>query len=116
MAKHFTVAEANALLPTVRPIVERMVELRRELGEKQALVGAVSTNGGGYDPQLRAAIALCVEELNRVGVQVKDLDTGLIDFPSVRDGEEILLCWQLGEDEIAWWHTPDDGFAGRQPL
>jgi len=49
-------------------------------------------------------------------VQVKDLDAGLVDFPSTRDDEDVLLCWQLGEDEIGWWHLPDAGFAGRQPL
>jgi hypothetical protein len=47
---------------------------------------------------------------------VKDIDTGLLDFPSLRGGEEVLLCWRLGEDEVAWWHRPEDGFAGRQPL
>jgi hypothetical protein len=57
-----------------------------------------------------------IEELTELGVQIKDLDSGLVDFPSYRDGEEILLCWQLGEDEIAWWHTLGGGFAGRRPL
>jgi hypothetical protein len=128
---HFTVAEANALLPTVRPIVERLVEHRRELGaalgRRRQLGRLTGTNGGGFSPRLpadvdtaveRAAegIKRCLEELTALGVQVKDLDTGLVDFPSVRDGEEVLLCWRLGEEEIAWWHTLDGGFAGRQPL
>ena len=51
-----------------------------------------------------------------LGLLVKDLDAGLVDFPSVRDGEEVLLCWRLGEDEVAFWHGYDDGFAGRRPL
>jgi hypothetical protein len=112
MARYFTVSDANALLPTVRPIVERMVELRRS----QELSGIASTNGGASHSPVRAEIAACVEELNELGVQVKDLDIGLIDFPSLRDGDEILLCWRLGEGDIAWWHTLDGGFAGRQPL
>ena len=131
MARHFTVAEANALLDTVRPLVERMVELRRELQaqlERQQELGEITrSNGGGFNPRLPAEIdealqkaandlSARVEELTALGVQVKDLDTGLIDFPSFRDGEEILLCWQLGEDEIAWWHTLEGGFAGRRPL
>jgi hypothetical protein len=131
MARHFTVAEANALLDTVRPLVERMVELRGEvrtqLERRQELGEITSSNGGGFNPRLPAKIdealqraasdlSARVEELTELGVQVKDLDTGLIDFPSFRDGEEILLCWQLGEDEIAWWHTLDGGFAGRRPL
>ena len=124
-------AEANALLATVRPVVERMVERRREmrvqLERQQELGGITKTNGGGFNPRLPADIdaalqeaaddvTACIEELSDLGVQVKDLDTGLIDFPSERDGEEILLCWQLGEDEIGWWHTVEDGFAGRRPL
>lgn len=131
MARHFTVEEANALLPAVRPVVERMVERRRELltqvERQQELTGITKGNGGGFNPRLPAEIdaaleqaaaelTACVEELTALGVQVKDLDTGLVDFPSRRDGEEILLCWQLGEDEIGWWHTLDGGYAGRRPL
>ena len=131
MARHFTVQEANELLGTVRPLVERMVEQRREvvhqLERKQELGGLTQTNGGGFPPRLPSEIDKAldaaagelkrtIEELTELGVQIKDLDSGLVDFPSYRDGEEILLCWQLGEDEIAWWHTVDGGFAGRRPL
>jgi hypothetical protein len=131
VTKHFTVDEANGLLATVRPVVERMVEQRRELvtqlERQQELTGITKANGGGFNPRLPAEIdaaleraaaelSACVEELTALGVQVKDLDSGLVDFPSLRDGEEVLLCWQLGEDEIGWWHTLDGGFAGRQPL
>ena len=56
------------------------------------------------------------ERLERLGVLVKDLDRGLVDFPALRDGEEVLLCWQVGEDEVAFWHGVDEGFAGRKPL
>ena len=123
--------EANELLTTVRPIVERMVEQRRELvtqlERQHELTGITKANGGGFNPRLPAEIeaaleaavtevSTCVEELTGLGVQVKDLDSGLVDFPALRDGEEVLLCWQLGEDEIGWWHTLDGGFAGRQPL
>ena len=129
--KHFTVAEANALLERVRPLVEQMVEQRRKLGdalqERERLGKVTGSNGGGFHPRMpgqvdaavnEAAEGLqrCVEELTELGVQVKDLDTGLVDFPSWRDGEEVLLCWRLGEGDIAWWHTLDGGFAGRQPL
>ena len=108
-----------------------MVEHRRELGtalEKRERLGQVTgSNGGGFHPRVPGqvdgavdeavdGIKRCVEELAALGVQVKDLDTGLVDFPSWRDGEEVLLCWRLGEDEVAWWHTLDGGFAGRQPL
>jgi hypothetical protein len=131
VTKHFTVEEANALLATVRPIVERMVEKRRELvtqlERRHELAGITKANGGGFNPRLPAQIdvaleeaaaevSACVEELTSLGMQVKDIDSGLVDFPAIRDGEEVLLCWQLGEDEIGWWHTLDGGFAGRRPL
>jgi hypothetical protein len=130
-ARHFTVEEANALLGSVRPLVERMVEQRRALGDalqrREQLAGLIGSNGGGFNPRLPAevdaaveaaaqGIKRCVEELTGLGVQVKDLDTGLVDFPSIRNGEEVLLCWQLGEEEIGWWHTLEGGFAGRRPL
>jgi hypothetical protein len=131
MARHFTVQEANELLGTVLPLVERMVvqhrEVVRQLERRQELGSLTQTNGGGFPPRLPGEIDTAldaaagelqrtIQELTEFGVQIKDLDSGLVDFPSYRDGEEILLCWQLGEDEIAWWHTVDGGFAGRRPL
>ena len=87
----------------------------------------IAGNGGDFDPQEpRAleeqferegqAVARCVQELEKLGVQVKDLDRGLVDFPALRDGEEVLLCWQVGEDKVAFWHGLEEGFAGRKPL
>ena len=64
----------------------------------------------------QAALAESVARIQAAGVQVKDLDTGLLDFPSERDGDVVLLCWRVGEPEIGWWHTVDEGFAGRKPL
>jgi hypothetical protein len=131
VARYFTPEEANAALPQVRPLAERMVTLRRRLLEAQAreerLAAKVAGNGGGIDLAEAAKAAAGVERAMRalaesidaivaLGVQVKDLDTGLLDFPSLRDGEEVLLCWRLGEEQVAWWHRPEDGFAGRQPL
>jgi hypothetical protein len=86
-----------------------------------------SGNGGDFDPQepseLQAqlereteAVAHAVEELQKLGVLVKDLDRGLVDFPALRGREEVLLCWQVGEDEVAFWHGLEEGFAGRKPL
>jgi hypothetical protein len=63
-----------------------------------------------------AAIARCIEGIQELGAIVKDIDRGLVDFPALRDGEEVLLCWQLGEDEIRYWHGVDEGFAGRKKL
>ena len=127
----FTAAEANAALETIRPVAEELVhhtgELRQAAEERAELIQAAGGNGGGTSvtrlPELtetiqreQVAIARCVAQLEAAGVQVKDLTTGLLDFPSERDGEEILLCWRVGEPEVAWWHTLEGGFAGRQPL
>jgi hypothetical protein len=125
------VREAQAALEDVRPLAERMVAARRELtGAAAKLDGlrrVVAGNGGGLstsdaqDLQDRvdegmAEVAGCVKAITELGVQVKDLDRGLVDFPSVRHGEDVLLCWHVGEDEIRYWHGADEGFAGRKPL
>jgi hypothetical protein len=127
----FTPEEANAALAEVRPLVERMVAAKRALDEAQERrdeVGrSISGNGGGIPPAELAelnedvertanALAEAVDEIHELGVLVKDFDTGLVDFPAVRDGQDVLLCWRLDEDEVAFWHRLEDGFAGRQPL
>jgi hypothetical protein len=125
--KLFKVEEANALLPTARRIVESIQRAYRRLlsfreDARRAAEGA-ERGGGGFAPgshRYVAALLNLVEhsgELEALGVQIKDHARGLIDFPCMRDGRVVLLCWQLGEgDEIEWWHDVDAGFAGRQPL
>jgi hypothetical protein len=129
--RHFTPEEANDALVEVAPLVEQMVAHRRAhveaLTRQEELEGRIRGNGGGIPPATLAAAAAEVEgearELARVideiaahGAQVKDIDEGLIDFPALSRGETVLLCWQLGEDEIRYWHSVDDGFAGRREL
>lgn len=129
--RHFTPEEANAELEHVRPLVEELVATRQEhataLERQEELERKIRGNGGGIPPaELAQAtaevdavarrLARLVDEIAGHGAQVKDIDSGLIDFPALRHGETVLLCWQLGEDEIAWWHRVDDGFAGRRPL
>jgi hypothetical protein len=129
--RHFTPEEANAELEHVRPLVADLVAGRQEhtvaLERQEELERKIRGNGGGIPPaELAAAtaevdavgrrLARLVDEITSHGAQVKDLDTGLIDFPALRHGETVLLCWQLGEDEIAWWHRVEDGFEGRRPL
>ena len=129
--RHFTVDEANAALAQVRPLVERMVEQRRlhleALERQEELDGHIRGNGGGIPPaqladaaaeveRLARELAHAVDEIAEHGAEVKDLDEGLIDFPALRRGETVLLCWKLGEDAIEHWHTLEDGFAGRRPL
>lgn len=129
--RHFTAEEANALLEQVRPVAERLVAHRRAFSAAAArrarLATHVAGNGGDLDPgevredaermeQEAEAVAAAVDELSRLGVLVKDLDHGLVDFPALRHGEEVLLCWQVGEPEVAHWHGVEEGFAGRKPL
>lgn len=129
--RHFTPEEANALLEQVRPLAELLVAHRRTFtvaaARRARLASRISGNGGDFDPQEpreleaqmereAAEVAQAVEELQALGVVVKDLDRGLVDFPALRGGEEVLLCWQVGEDEVAFWHGLEEGFAGRKPL
>jgi hypothetical protein len=129
--REFTLEEANAAVVELRPVVARMVEHGRNLAEAQRrqrlLVTHIAGNGGDMQPsdlrelaetiQAEAdAIAACAEEIDAAGAQIKSLEEGLLDFPSRRDGELVLLCWKLGEGEIEYWHSLDEGFAGRKPL
>jgi hypothetical protein len=129
--KVFTLEEANAALTELRPIVERMVQHRRDLTAAQTrqaeLVTRIAGNGGDMVPsdlqdlaetiQREAdAISDCAERINQAGAQVKSLEEGLLDFPAKRGEEDVLLCWKLGEDEIRFWHGTDEGFSARKRL
>jgi hypothetical protein len=129
--RYFTAEEANEVLDDVRPLTEQLVEHRRALvvfQERQvALTVRIAGNGGNVQPfdlqevQERvdeevAGIARCVARIHELGALVKDLDEGLVDFPAQRAGEDVLLCWRLGEDEIGFWHGLEEGFSGRKPL
>jgi hypothetical protein len=129
--RHFTPEEANDALADVRPLVERMVEQRRAhieaLERQEELESRIRGNGGGIPPaELAEAaaevdrhareLARTVDDIATLGVEVKDLDEGLVDFPALRGDETVLLCWQLGEDEVGYWHSQEDGYAGRRPL
>jgi hypothetical protein len=131
MPHHFTPAEANEALAEIRPLVEELVAHRsaqqRAQAERAELVTRIAGNGGGIDAQQladleaedereRIGVARCVNAIHGRGAIVKDLDEGLVDFPAQREGEEILLCWRLGEAEVAYWHGLEEGFAGRRPL
>ena len=124
--KIFTIQEANALLPEVRIIAGKIQRAHRKLSRfrddaKKAAEGA-EQGGGGMANGVAYATVLTelttqLAELEALGVQLKDFERGLVDFPSLRDGKVVLLCWQLGEgDELEWWHDVDAGFAGRTPL
>ncbi|HEX6183157.1 MAG TPA: DUF2203 domain-containing protein [Pyrinomonadaceae bacterium] len=124
--KLFTVEDANALLPTVRGIVRRVQRAyaRVSASQEQARLAAEGAARGGGGMVGGSAYVLSLTELaeasgelEALGVQMKDYERGLIDFPTLRDGRVVLLCWQMGEgDELEWWHDLEAGFGGRQPL
>jgi hypothetical protein len=131
MPRTFTPDEANEALVELRPIVERMVQHRRNLTAAQVqqaeLVTRIAGNGGDMVPsdlheaadtiqREAAAISDCAERINAAGAEVKSLEEGLLDFPARRGDEIVLLCWKLGEDEIHYWHRVGEGFGGRKPL
>jgi hypothetical protein len=127
----FTHEEATAELPRVRSLVERLVEQRAGQLAVQARLSALAArvggNGGGIPSGTPAALAReaaaadealrdTLTEIGALGVIVKDVDAGLVDFPSLRDGVPVFLCWQLGEAAIEFWHGLEEGFAGRKPV
>ena len=119
--RHFTLAEADALRPWVAERVRRLRAARDDLAcaDDRPLPVPVAT-GGSWPGRRRALAAvtllLTLEELDRREVVVRDADRGLVDFPALRDGEEIYLCWLVGEPEICHWHALEAGFLGREPL
>lgn len=127
----FTPAEANSALDEVRPAAERIVALRARMtahvSDQSRHITSIGSNGSGHAAsdlrdaqaeleQLAAAVGDCLVELDAIGVSVKDLDTGLLDFPALRAGEEVELCWRVGEPEVAHWHRAGEGFPGRKPI
>jgi hypothetical protein len=125
-------SEAQTLLPVLESLLRRAqtagaraAELESEM---QELSQRIFMSGGMYvnvakaarrRPEREKALQEArdtLAEIDEIGVQVKDLEKGLLDFPSVMDGRTVLLCWKLGEKEIGYWHSEEDGFAGRKPL
>ena len=128
MTRTFSVLQANRALPLVRRIAEDIVAQYRRWQEKVREFESLAANASGEIPDLRAErlqrdvqelaaeIDGYVAELIDLGVEFKDYERGLVDFPGERDGRRVYLCWQLGEPEVRFWHELDAGFNGRQPL
>jgi hypothetical protein len=130
--KTFTLDEAQSLLPILESLLRRAIDAKVSAGEVEAELQMLSQNiflSGGMMVDVaavarkrmaqRASIQQAqdaVQEIDSIGVQVKDLDKGLLDFPCLVGEETVLLCWQLGEAKIDFWHTMEAGFQGRQPL
>jgi hypothetical protein len=124
MTKYFTVAEANRLLPHLRVLVEQMFTLREKAltlhPEVLPILEKAASNGGSHQTSQLVEtfrnFEKVVSELQQLGCELKGVEQGLIDFPAMREGRVVYLCWQYDEPEVAFWHEVDAGFAGRQPL
>lgn len=122
--KTFTLEEANQLIPRLSHLLDELIEIRDQLAREgvqlHSLLQRASGNGGNQHSNayylLLERFNAHLSELEALGCELKDLDQGLVDFPTYRDGKLVYLCWRRGEDRIRYWHTLDAGFAGRQPL
>jgi hypothetical protein len=121
--RHFSREEANALLPQVTALLSQLQEAKDELTDTEAheaLSEAAPTNGGGEQGRQVGVAFLEVrrilETVERAGIVLRDIDRGLVDFPALMDGREVYLCWELGEDEVGYWHDLEGGYGGREPL
>ena len=120
----FTVQEANALLPKLTELLEDVARHRDSLREKtpymEPILRASGANGGGRSGSEYGVEAydlyLAIERIRELGVVLKDLDMGLLDFPHEREGRVVFLCWHPPEERVAFWHEIEAGYAGRQPL
>jgi hypothetical protein len=130
LARLFTLTEANALLPRLRSEFELLGRIRSEAEATRAELARIETKGKSNGKNLATEIRERQERLKRsgtdanailegivaLGCEIKDVEQGLVDFPSERDGRTVYLCWKLGEDSVAFWHELSTGFSGRQPL
>ena len=130
MPRYFTLDQANELLPELRNLLTRIQEIRRLTLERQEEIEALGekAGGNGHSPmdelhehyrsveRLSQDLKNQIEEVQALGCEIKDLDRGLVDFRSWRHGQEVYLCWMLGEGEIAYWHDLQAGFGGRMPI
>jgi len=130
--KTFSLDEAHSLLPVLESLLRTAISGKKLMedvdAEMQALTHRIFLNGGTHvdvvatarrkaekaKAERRAKDALA--EIDSIGVQVKDIDIGLLDFPCDVEGQIVLLCWKMGEPSITHWHSPEEGFAGRKPI
>jgi hypothetical protein len=121
--RHFSREEASALLPQLTALLSQLQEAKDELTDTEAheaLSEAAPTNGGGEQGRQVGVAFLEVrrilETVERAGIVLRDIDRGLVDFPALMDGREVYLCWELGEEDVGYWHDLEGGYGGREPL
>ena len=118
--KHFTLPQARAMLTGITHLIEEIVTLKKKLDERgydiyrHQYFGGSGPNGERFFPPELEQLVAIAKNLTQKGIVIKNLDEGLIDFPHLRsNGEEVYLCWKLGENDLQYWHSIPDGFAGR---
>ena len=124
MSHYFSLQEANEALNIIRPLMDEVQRIRQKILEKQPepwpAIEKSAGNGGNRAlsnmVQDFEKFDALVHRIQDTDVLIKDINTGLLDFPALRDGREVYLCWQYGEEEIAFWHEVEAGYAGRQPI
>lgn len=124
MSKYFTLPEANEALSIIRPWVEEVMRIRRRVLESQpeAWSAIEKSAGNGGSPLLSKLVFdferfdALIHQIQDKGAQIKDINIGLLDFPALKDGREVCLCWKYGEGDIAHWHEIDAGYAGRRGI
>lgn len=124
MPRYFTLSEANQALQIIKPLMDEVQSIRSDILAKRPEVWPAieRSAGNGGNPALSKLVMeferldKLLHRIQRTGVLIKDINTGLLDFPALRAGHEVYLCWQHGENQIAYWHEVDAGYAGRQPI
>jgi hypothetical protein len=121
--RHYTVEQANAAIEFVEERLGRLRAARAQLSDEEAraaLGEAAPSNGGGAPGRVVSEAFLELQrtlgELQAMEIVLRDLERGLVDFPTLRDGQEVYLCWEEGESEVAFWHDAESGYGGREPL
>lgn len=124
MPRYFSLSEANQALNIIRPLMDDVQAIREKILSNQPEAWpAIEKSAGNGGNKVLSGMVQDFERLDKLvhqildtGVQIKDINIGLLDFSAMRDGHEVYLCWQHGEDDIAFWHELDAGYAGRQPI
>jgi hypothetical protein len=124
MQEYFTLEEANKALKIIRPLMHEVQAIRQKIlaNQPEAWPAIEKSAGNGGNRALSDMVQdfekfdALIHQIQDTGAQIKDINTGLLDFSALKDGREVYLCWQYGEEDIAFWHEVEAGFAGRQPI